>query len=181
MITQQLEFFDGDRHYQATAEIEGITASWVAKMSIPEPLDTNQLNISYRLGEWLNTLFSDQHRLDYYSPLIDLIEMVALKNLPQEGNPQKWNDGQDLHLVSQKGFIVSFNKSGISSLNHLGVMTETSISKSKQLDSAIPASKISSLSSANLDMVADDWDCGIELKEFHAHDSMKLAPNKTGH
>lgn len=46
--------------------------------------------------------------------------------------------------------------------------TDTSISKSKQLDSAIPPSKISSLSSGEfVGMVADDPDDKIELKIFH--------------
>lgn len=47
--------------------------------------------------------------------------------------------------------------------------TDTSISKSKQLDSAIPASKIAGLSSGEfVGMVGDDPDCRIELKAFHA-------------
>jgi len=46
--------------------------------------------------------------------------------------------------------------------------TDTSISKSKQLDSAIPPSKISSLSSGEfVGMVADDPHCKIDLKTFH--------------
>lgn len=46
--------------------------------------------------------------------------------------------------------------------------SDTSISKSKQLDSAIPPSKISSLSSGEfVGMVADDPDNKIELKIFH--------------
>ncbi len=46
--------------------------------------------------------------------------------------------------------------------------TDTSISKSKQLDSAIPASKIAGLSSGEfVGMVADDPDCRIDLKTFH--------------
>ena len=46
--------------------------------------------------------------------------------------------------------------------------TDTSISKSKQLDSAIPPSKISSLSSGEfVGMIADDPDNKIELKTFH--------------
>lgn len=45
---------------------------------------------------------------------------------------------------------------------------DTSISRSKQLDSAIPSSKISGLSSGEfVGMVADDPDCKIELKTFH--------------
>ncbi len=57
--------------------------------------------------------------------------------------------------------------------------TDTSISKSKQLDSAIPASKIAGLSSGEfVGMVADDPDCKIDLKAFHAellndHQSLK--------
>lgn len=44
---------------------------------------------------------------------------------------------------------------------------DTSISRSKQLDSAIPASKIAALSSGEfVGMVADDPDCKIELKAF---------------
>lgn len=67
--------------------------------------------------------------------------------------------------------------------------TDTSISKSKQLDSAIPASKIAGLSSGEfVGMVADDPDCKIDLKAFHAEllndheglkreqDSYKLLP-----
>jgi hypothetical protein len=46
---------------------------------------------------------------------------------------------------------------------------DTSISRSKQLESAVPPSKISALSSGEfVGMVADDPDCKIELKTFHA-------------
>ncbi|WP_099712867.1 conjugal transfer protein MobC [Flavobacterium sp. 9] len=46
--------------------------------------------------------------------------------------------------------------------------SDTSISRSKQLESAVPASKISSLSSGEfVGMVADDPKCKIELKTFH--------------
>ncbi len=46
--------------------------------------------------------------------------------------------------------------------------SDTSISKSKQLDAAVPPSKISSLSSGEfVGMVADDPDNKIELKIFH--------------
>jgi len=57
---------------------------------------------------------------------------------------------------------------------------DTSISRSKQLESAIPASKIAALSSGEfVGMVADDPDCKIELKSFHCeiqnnHQSLKL-------
>ena len=45
---------------------------------------------------------------------------------------------------------------------------DTSISKSKQLDAAIPQSKISSLSSGEfVGMIADDPENKIELKTFH--------------
>ena len=45
---------------------------------------------------------------------------------------------------------------------------DTSINKSKQLDSAIPASTIASLSSGEfVGIVADDPDCRIQLKAFH--------------
>ncbi|CAM3084866.1 Type IV secretory system Conjugative DNA transfer [Flavobacterium frigoris] len=45
---------------------------------------------------------------------------------------------------------------------------DTSISRSKQLESAVPPSNISSLSSGEfVGMVADDPDCKIELKTFH--------------
>ncbi len=47
--------------------------------------------------------------------------------------------------------------------------SDTSISRSKQLESAIPPSKISSLSSGEfVGMVADNPDCKIELKAFHS-------------
>lgn len=46
--------------------------------------------------------------------------------------------------------------------------TDTSISKSKQLEAAVPASRISALSSGEFaGMVADNPDCKIELKAFH--------------
>jgi TusA-related sulfurtransferase len=46
--------------------------------------------------------------------------------------------------------------------------SDTSISRSKQLDAAIPPSKISALSSGEfVGMVADDPDCKIDLKSFH--------------
>ena len=56
---------------------------------------------------------------------------------------------------------------------------DTSISRSKQLESAVPPSKISSLSSGEfVGMVADNPDCKIELKTFHCeivndHDALK--------
>lgn len=47
--------------------------------------------------------------------------------------------------------------------------TDTSISKSKQLESAIPPSRIASLSSGEfVGMVADDPHCPIDLKIFHS-------------
>lgn len=57
--------------------------------------------------------------------------------------------------------------------------SDTSISRSKQLESAVPASKISTLSSGEfVGIVADDPDCRIELKSFHCdiinnHESLK--------
>lgn len=46
--------------------------------------------------------------------------------------------------------------------------TDTSISKSKQLEAAVPPSRISSLSSGEfVGMVADNPDCKIDLKAFH--------------
>ncbi len=46
--------------------------------------------------------------------------------------------------------------------------SDTSISRSKQLESAIPPSKIATLSSGEfVGMVADDPDCKIDLKAFH--------------
>ncbi|WP_073488013.1 conjugal transfer protein MobC [Flavobacterium sp. CF108] len=56
---------------------------------------------------------------------------------------------------------------------------DTSISRSKQLESAVPPSKISSLSSGEfVGIVADNPDCKIELKTFHSeiindHDAIK--------
>jgi hypothetical protein len=47
--------------------------------------------------------------------------------------------------------------------------SDTSISRSKQLESAIPPSKIATLSSGEfVGMIADDPDCKIELKTFHS-------------
>jgi hypothetical protein len=57
--------------------------------------------------------------------------------------------------------------------------SDTFISRSKQLESAIPPSKISALSSGKfVGMVADDPDCKIELKAFHCeilndHETLK--------
>lgn len=58
--------------------------------------------------------------------------------------------------------------------------SDTSISKSTQLESAIPASKISSLSSGEfVGIVADNPDCKIKLKVFHSeiqnnHEAIQL-------
>ncbi|GAA3773061.1 hypothetical protein GCM10022423_29360 [Flavobacterium ginsengiterrae] len=57
--------------------------------------------------------------------------------------------------------------------------SDTSISRSKQLESAVPASKISSLSSGEfVGITSDNPDCKIELKTFHSeiinnHDELK--------
>jgi hypothetical protein len=57
--------------------------------------------------------------------------------------------------------------------------SDTSISKSKQLEAAVPPSRIASLSSGEfVGMVADNPDCKIELKAFHSeiindHDALK--------
>src|ERR1700744_2230876 len=56
---------------------------------------------------------------------------------------------------------------------------DTSISRSKQLEAAVPPSKISTLSSGEfVGMVADDPDNKIDLKTFHCeilndHDALK--------
>ncbi|MBN8718020.1 MAG: YWFCY domain-containing protein [Sediminibacterium magnilacihabitans] len=61
--------------------------------------------------------------------------------------------------------------------------SDTSISRSKQLEAAIPPSKISALSSGEfVGMVADDPDCKIELKAFHCsivndHEALKQEQN----
>jgi len=48
--------------------------------------------------------------------------------------------------------------------------SDISISRSKQLELAVPVSKISSLSSGEfVGMVADDPSCSIDLKTFHCH------------
>jgi TusA-related sulfurtransferase len=58
--------------------------------------------------------------------------------------------------------------------------SDTSISRSKQLESAVPASKISTLSSGEfVGIVADDPDSRIELKAFHCdiinnHQALKI-------
>ena len=47
---------------------------------------------------------------------------------------------------------------------------DTSVSHSSQLDSAIPPSKIATMSSGEfVGIVADEPDCPIELKAFHAN------------
>ena len=47
--------------------------------------------------------------------------------------------------------------------------SDTSISRSRLLDSAVPLSKISLLSSDEfVEMLADNRDCKIELKTFHS-------------
>ncbi|AXB57726.1 conjugal transfer protein MobC [Flavobacterium fluviale] len=57
--------------------------------------------------------------------------------------------------------------------------SDTSISRSKQLESAVPASTISTLSSGEfVGIVADDPDCRIDLKAFHCdiindHEALK--------
>jgi type IV secretory pathway TraG/TraD family ATPase VirD4 len=57
--------------------------------------------------------------------------------------------------------------------------TDTSISRSKQLEAAVPPSRIASLSSGEfVGMVADNPDCKIDLKAFHCeiindHDALK--------
>ena len=57
--------------------------------------------------------------------------------------------------------------------------TDTSISKSKQLDSAIPPSKIAGLSSGEfVGMVADDPDNKIARKVFHANIQNNVAQLK---
>ncbi|WP_343697163.1 conjugal transfer protein MobC [Flavobacterium sp.] len=61
--------------------------------------------------------------------------------------------------------------------------SDTSISRSKQLESAVPASKISCLSSGEfVGITADNPDCKIELKTFHSeiinnHDELKKEEN----
>lgn len=61
--------------------------------------------------------------------------------------------------------------------------SDTSIRRSKQLESAVPPSKISALSSGEfVGMVADDPDCKIELKTFHCeilndHEALKNEQN----
>jgi hypothetical protein len=63
--------------------------------------------------------------------------------------------------------------------------TDTSISKSKQLDAAVPPSRIASLSSGEfVGTVADNPECKIELKTFHSmiqNDAQLLKIEETGY
>ncbi|MDB4923215.1 MAG: conjugal transfer protein TraG [Mucilaginibacter sp.] len=62
--------------------------------------------------------------------------------------------------------------------------SDTAINKSKQLEAAVPPSRISSLSSGEfVGMVADNPDCKIELKGFHSeitndHEGLKKEINR---
>jgi len=62
---------------------------------------------------------------------------------------------------------------------------DTSINRSKQLEAAVPASKISALSSGEfVGTVADDPDCKIELKAFHCeiiNDHVALEKEQNGY
>ncbi len=62
---------------------------------------------------------------------------------------------------------------------------DTSISRSKQLESAVPASKIAALSSGEfVGMVADNPDCKIDLKAFHCeilNDHQALKKEEAGY
>ncbi len=63
--------------------------------------------------------------------------------------------------------------------------TDTSISKSKQLDAAVPPSRIASLSSGEfVGTVADNPDCKIDLKIFHSqiqNDAEQLKAEESGY
>ena len=72
--------------------------------------------------------------------------------------------GETSKLLSERFGKIMQDRQGIS-VNR----TDTSISHSKQLDSAIPASKIAALSSGKfVGFVADNRDEKIKLKMFHA-------------
>jgi type IV secretory pathway TraG/TraD family ATPase VirD4 len=71
--------------------------------------------------------------------------------------------GETAKLLSERFGKIAQIKKSISVYRN-----DTSISKSSQMDSAIPQSKISSLSSGEfVGMVADDPDQKIKLKVFH--------------
>lgn len=73
--------------------------------------------------------------------------------------------GETAKLLSERFGKIQQDRSSLS-INR----NDTSISKSKQLDSAVPASRIAGLSSGEfVGMVADDPDCPITLKTFHCH------------
>ena len=71
--------------------------------------------------------------------------------------------GETSKLLSERFGKILQDKSSVS-INS----TDTSVNRSLQLDLAIPASKIASLSAGEfVGMVSDDPDCPIELKTFH--------------
>ena len=73
--------------------------------------------------------------------------------------------GETAKLLSERFGRINQDKTSLS-INR----SDTSVSKSKQLDHAIPASKIASLSSGEfVGMVADDPQRPVALKAFHCH------------
>ncbi|EHQ25578.1 conjugal transfer protein MobC [Mucilaginibacter paludis] len=82
--------------------------------------------------------------------------------------------GDTAKLVSEKVGKIMQDRESLS-INR----SDTSISRSKQLEAAVPPSKIAALSSGEfVGMVADNPDCKIELKAFHSeiindHEALK--------
>ncbi|OOQ58385.1 conjugal transfer protein MobC [Mucilaginibacter pedocola] len=101
---------------------------------------------------------ASQLRKDYGREQADVImNIVGNMAVGQVSGDTAKSVSEKIGRIMQERESLSINRS------------DTSISRSKQLEAAVPASRISALSSGEfVGMVADNPDCKIELKAFHS-------------
>ena len=68
----------------AEVEIEGMADSWTAVAKVTGHPSIRELNILYRLGEFLRPMFASSENLTFFSPLLAAIEREAVLILPRE-------------------------------------------------------------------------------------------------
>jgi len=79
-----VEFMADGRQYFADVELNGTADSWRAHAKISGPSPIKELNITYRLGDFLSPMFLSKANLYFFSPLLDAVAEKAAILLPSQ-------------------------------------------------------------------------------------------------
>jgi hypothetical protein len=83
MPVLEIAFTSKGRACLADVELAGVAESWIAKAKISGHPSITELNIRYRLGEYLSPMFLEKETLEFFDEFIDELTKKAEELLPR--------------------------------------------------------------------------------------------------